>query len=245
MVKTVLVFFFLWLSIILALPVGLLALALRLLGLRYAAARLLQRFGRLWARAMLAGMGCRVTVTGAENIPRSGGVCFIGNHPGDVDPILAMAYIDRPFGFTAKKEALFYPVINIWVWLLGGVFIDRKNVGSARRAIEAGARRIRAGGAMIIFPEGTRNRGKAMLPFRGGAFKLATLAEAPIVPLTIIGSNAVYEDEGRIRGAQIALKFWEAVPTAGLDADARRALPEQVRAKIAEGLGPSAAPEEH
>jgi 1-acyl-sn-glycerol-3-phosphate acyltransferase len=234
--RTLFFFILLWGSFVVVMPVGILGFLLSILGPRAWTSRMLHVFVVHWSRMLVAATGATVTVRGREKIPPSGGVCFIGNHPGDFDVLLALSLIDRPFGFTAKKEALFIPFINIWIWLLGGVFIDRKNVGKARRAIEAGARRIRSGGAMIIFPEGTRNRGQGMLPFRAGAFKLATLADAVILPLSITGSYGVWEATKTIRPVPVGIVFGDPIPTAGLSADERRLLPDRVRRVIEQGL---------
>jgi 1-acyl-sn-glycerol-3-phosphate acyltransferase len=236
LLKTIVFFICLWISIVLAVPPGLVALALRLVGLKPASLRLMQKIAHYWARLVIALTGSTIEAHGIENIPRTGGVCFVGNHPGDFDILIALALIDRPFGFTAKKEALFFPFIGLFVWLLGGVFIDRKSARKALTAIEAGADRIRAGGAMIIFPEGTRNRGKGLLPFRAGAFKLATMADAPIVPVSITGSWKVWEESKRIRAAAVSVVFGTPIVTAGLQGDERRALSERTRDAIAAGL---------
>jgi len=176
--------------------------------------------------------GTDIKVEGEENIPASGGVCFIGNHQGDFDILIALALIRRPFGFTAKREAAYVPIAGMWVKLLGGVFIDRGSPRKSFRAIEAGARKMREGGAMIIFPEGTRSRGREMLPFKPGAFKLATMAGAAIVPVAIDGSWKVWEESMRIRGADIVVRFGKPVPTEGLTIEARRALPAAIKAEI-------------
>jgi 1-acyl-sn-glycerol-3-phosphate acyltransferase len=236
MLKTVLFFIFMWVTIVLVLPLGIIAVALRLIGLRKAADRLMQRVGLVWARLVMAATGSTLEAHGLENIPLTGSVCFVGNHPGDFDILITLALIDRPFGFTAKKEALFFPFIGLYVWLLGGVFIDRKSAHKALKSIETGAERIRKGGAMIIFPEGTRNRGKGFLPFRPGAFKLATMADSPIVPVSITGSHKVWEEHMRIRGAAVRVVFGEPIPTAGLKGDERRALVDRTRAAIEAGL---------
>lgn len=236
MLKTIVFFIFMWGTVMLALPFGIIALALRLIGLKAASDRFMQRVGLIWARLVMAATGSTLEAHGLENIPLTGGVCFVGNHPGDFDILITLALIDRPFGFTAKKEALFFPFIGLYVWLLGGVFIDRKSARNALKAIETGAERIRKGGAMIIFPEGTRNRGKGFLPFRPGAFKLATMADSPIVPVSITGSHKVWEEYLRIRGAAVRVVFGEPIPTAGLKGDERRALVDRTRAAIEAGL---------
>lgn len=236
LIRTIIFFTVLWITVVLATPVGVVAILLRLAGLGRLTASPLQVFARLWARGMLTLMGATLVVEGLEQVPRLGGVCFIGNHQGDLDTLIAMALIRRPFGFTAKREALFMPFIGLWVWLLGGVFIDRKHPRRALASIERGAQRLREGGAMIIFPEGTRSRGPTMRAFRPGAFKLATMAGATIVPLTIDGSFRGWEEGLRIRSAVVRVVFHPPVPTADLDAEGRRKLPDLVRERIASGL---------
>ncbi len=222
---------------IVAIPLAILCILLGLIpGVRMGAIFLLRFLTRLWARFVIFGTGSEVSIEGTEKIPPSGGVCFVANHPGDFDIILALAFIKRPFGFIAKREILFFPFVNLWVFFLGGLFIDRKNVAKAHRSIERGARRIRNGGAMIIFPEGTRSRGKGVLPFKGGSFKLATLAGAPIVPVAISGSYAVWEETKTIRAAKVRMVFCDPVPTEGLQGEDRRKLVDTVRDRIIEVL---------
>jgi 1-acyl-sn-glycerol-3-phosphate acyltransferase len=236
MMRTILFFTYLWLSLAASFPLAVLVLVLRLVGLGRLAARPVQAFARLWASSVLAVIGVRLSAEGLERIPRNAGVCFVGNHQGDLDTIIALALIDRPFGFTAKKEAMFFPFLGLWVALLGGVFIDRKSARKAAAAIRKGAASIGSGRSMIIFPEGTRSRGPRMLDFRPGAFKLATLSDAPIVPVTIDGSYAVWEAENRIRPGSVRVVFHEPVPTAGLGPEERRALSARVRGIIASAL---------
>lgn len=236
MIRTILFFSYLWLTLVLSFPLSVIVLLLRLIGLGRSISGPLQLFARTWARSVMFVMGARLTAEGLDRIPRNEGVCFVGNHQGDLDILIALALIDRPFGFTAKKEAMYFPFIGLWVALLGGVFIDRKSAGKALRAIRRGADRIGAGGAMIIFPEGKRSRGPAMREFRGGAFKLATLSDAPIVPVTIDGSYKVWEEENLIRPGDVRVVFHEPIPTAGLGPEERRALSSRVREAIRSSL---------
>ncbi|AEJ19760.1 lysophospholipid acyltransferase family protein [Gracilinema caldarium] len=236
LVRTIVFFTFFWLSVLILLPLGVLLFVLSLLGLKSFTDWVLIHLASWWAQGVIWGTGAQVTVEGLEHIPPRSGLCFIGNHPGDFDVILALAYIPRRFGFIAKKEVLFLPFVNLWVLLLGGLFIDRKNIAKGKRAIEQGAERIKKGASMIIFPEGTRSRGRGILPFKAGAFKLATLANAPIVPLVIHGSYSVWEETGLIQSVPVHLKFLHPIETAPLDAEARRALPKQVEALIREEL---------
>jgi 1-acyl-sn-glycerol-3-phosphate acyltransferase len=207
---------------------------LSLLGLRRQSSLWMYRLAQGWARFMIALIGCEVTVRGRENIPPRGGICFVSNHGSIFDILLLLAYAGRPFGFVAKKELSYIPLLNLWIYLLGGSFIDRKNIRQALRTISRGIKRIREGGGMIIFPEGRRSRGQGLLPFRPGALKLATKAEAPIVPVALSGSYDVFERNYRVAAVPVGISFGPPIPTADLSPeDRKRVLAEKTRDLIA------------
>lgn len=215
-------------SLVLTTPVALLAGLLRLVGLGRVTQGFFVWFAHLWARFIIFMTGSRLVVEGMENVPLKGPVCFVGNHQGDFDIIIALALIRRPFGFIAKKETIYIPFIGIWVWLLGGLLMDRNSPRKAMKTIQKGADDIRRGGAMLIFPEGTRSKGRGLLPFRAGAFKLATLAEADIVPMAIEDSWRVWEEHRKVKAVPVTVKFGQVISTKGLDADGKRALSESL-----------------
>jgi 1-acyl-sn-glycerol-3-phosphate acyltransferase len=69
---------------------------------------------------------------------------------------------------------------------------------------------------MIIFPEGTRSKGRGLLPFHPGSLKLATMAEAQIVPVAISGSYDVFEKNGKVVRSSTKLSFCPPIVTAAL-----------------------------
>jgi 1-acyl-sn-glycerol-3-phosphate acyltransferase len=173
--------------------------------------------------------GCTVTVLGAENIPRKGGVCFVSNHGGIFDIVLLMRYTGRSIGFVAKKELGLIPLLNMWIYVLGGLFIDRKNIRKALKTINKGVARIKAGAAMLIFPEGHRSRGRGLLPFHPGSLKLATQSEAVIVPAAITGSYDVFEKNYRVNSVPLRIVFCPPINTADIPAtDRKLALSDQI-----------------
>jgi 1-acyl-sn-glycerol-3-phosphate acyltransferase len=191
------------------------------------------RIGQFWSRLLIKLTGCTLTVTGQENIPRTGGFCIVSNHGSIFDILAHLAYVDRPFGFIAKKELLFIPFLNIWIFLLGGLFIDRKNIRKAVRTINKGVEHIKAGGAMIIFPEGHRSRDQGLLPFHPGSLKLATQAGALIIPAAIAGSYGVYERTGLIQAVPVKLTYGAPINTAeSPPADRKQVLADRIRAVI-------------
>ena len=229
LVRTVVIFVLVVISIIVYTPLGLAALLLSLPGLKRPMGRVVAILARAWARWVLALTGCPFTVTGAEHIPPRGGFCLVANHNSIFDIVLLLASVSRPFGFIAKKELALVPLLNIWILLLGGLFIDRKSIRKAVEAINRGIRRIENGGAMVIFPEGTRGKGQGMLPFKSGALKLATKAGAPIVPVAISGTHGVFEKDRRFHRCPVSVRFAPPVPTAGIPGEEKRgALADQI-----------------
>ncbi len=74
---------------------------------------------------------------------------------------------------------------------LGGfVPLQRGNPEQSLPAIEQAAEALRDGNSFLIFPEGTRSRTGALLPFKKGGFIMALKAQAPVVPVAIVGARA-------------------------------------------------------
>jgi 1-acyl-sn-glycerol-3-phosphate acyltransferase len=193
-----------------------------------------------WSRLMIKMVGCKVAVFGRENIPEKGGLCFVSNHGSVFDIVLLMAYARRPFGFVAKKELLFIPFLNIWIYMLGGLFINRRNPRKALKTISAGIAKLKKGGAMIIFPEGHRSREQSLLPFHPGSFKLATQSGAVIVPVAIKGTWEIFEKNYRVNPCPVGITFCKPVNTADIPAgDRKQALAERIYNVIKDELGRS------
>ncbi len=234
--RTFFTFAYIVTSLVLSIPFGIIFLLLNLLGVARAFDWLLIGIVRLWASGVLLCTGSSVRVEGLDKVPRKGAVCFVGNHQGNVDILLLLSRLPRVAGFVTKKEAIFFPLINMWILAIGGLFLDR---GSPRKAIESfkkGAAAIRAGRALIIFPEGTRSRGTAMGDFHPGSLKLALMADALVVPFTVNGSWQVWEEKKRIAPAKLSVVFHDPIDTATLDSEGKKALAERVRGVIAAGL---------
>jgi len=203
-------------------PFGFVGFLLSLLGLRRPMSVYIYWIGIIWALSLIKISGCKATVKGRENIPRGGGACFVSNHGSIFDIALLLAYAGRPFGFVAKRELLFVPFLNMWIYMLGGLFINRSNPREAMKTIHSGIARIKKGHAMIIFPEGHRSRGQDLLPFHPGSFKLATQSGAVIVPVALKGTREVFEKNYRVNPGPVGITFCKPVPTADLPPEERK-----------------------
>jgi len=191
---------------------------------------------RIWSRSVLAVGGAKIHIEGFERIPDEPRICFVGNHQGDMDILLLLAVMKRSIGFVAKRQALYVPMLNLWVAILGGVFIDRKNPRKAMAELDRGTKHIKQGMAMAVFPEGTRSRGPTMGSFKPGSLKLAIKANAILVPITINGTYKMWEAEKRIQPAVFSLIVHEPIKTEGMKLDEKKLLPERIKEIIASGL---------
>jgi 1-acyl-sn-glycerol-3-phosphate acyltransferase len=197
---------------------------------------------------MLRAAGVRVRVHGAERIsePPAGQV-FASNHVSWYDVFSLAATLPR-YSFIAKAELLRIPIFGIGARAVGTVPIERDNRKSAFASYEAAAAIIRAGRAVIVFPEGTRGRSYELRAFKKGPFVLAIAAGAPIVPVVVHGTMAIMpKGSWRIRSGVVDIHILEPVPTTGLTYDDRDALSLAVRNRMADLLereyGVHAAPE--
>ncbi|MDR2510037.1 MAG: 1-acyl-sn-glycerol-3-phosphate acyltransferase [Spirochaetaceae bacterium] len=218
---------------LLLLPAGMLATVFWIFRFRRLSSFCIYKIAQFWARIAMPVTGCEISVRGRENIPRRGSLCIAANHSGIFDILLLLGYTGRPFGFIAKKELALVPLINIWILFLGGLFLDRKNPRKAIKTISQGVRNIQSGGAMLIFPEGTRSKGRGLLPFKAGAFKLAIRAGAPILPVAITGSYEMFEKTKLIVPSKVTIIYGKPVDASEYEsAEAKQALADKIHAVI-------------
>lgn len=125
-----------------------------------------------------------VKFSGKENMPKDGAVVLIANHRHWSDIVLmALAAWPRQVHFMAKSEYGNNKLLNWLIYHLGSFTVERGEADL--RAIKTALKYLKKGEVVGIFPEGTRNRGEGLLPFKEGAFMLAYRAKAQVVPLAL------------------------------------------------------------
>jgi 1-acyl-sn-glycerol-3-phosphate acyltransferase len=142
------------------------------------------------SRPVVSGL-YRLRVEGLEHLPAEGGFVIAANHVSNFDPWpLGMAVYPRQLHFMAKAE-LYNPLFKLLFDAVGAFPVRRgeADVESFRTAV----RLARAGGAVVMFPEGTR-RTKGLLKRRRpeahpGAARIALTARVPLVPAAIAGTD--------------------------------------------------------
>jgi 1-acyl-sn-glycerol-3-phosphate acyltransferase len=199
---------------------------------------------RFWSRLVLALGGVKIEVTAKAPLDPQKPYVFMANHLSTVDIWALFAALPAfRLRMIAKKQLGWIPLFG-WAMRAGRfIFIDRANAVSSRRSIEEAKERIRQGTPVLLFPEGTRSRDGALLPFKKGGFHLAIDAGVPIVPIALAGTReAMPRGSLFIRARPVRVTIGEPVPTAGCTPEDRNELVERVRAQVVAMLEEQARP---
>lgn len=179
--------------------------------------------------------GVRLTIKGRENILKDEAALYVGNHRGFFDTIVSYSLMPGITGFIAKKEMGKVPFVRIWMRFLHCLFLDRSNPREGLTTILKGIEELKNGVSIVIFPEGTRNKGEGLMQFHGGSFKLADRSNCKIVPMAINNSDNVFENHfPAIKSTKMIIEFCKPIDVAAMDKEQRKALPNMTHDIILE-----------
>lgn len=129
----------------------------------------------------------RLNVTGRENVPRKGGIVVVSNHLRMSDiPLLAVG-VPRKLAFVGKKELWDNPAFKILGTWYDCFSIDRTTVDT--KALRRSLKVLKDGGALLIFPEGTRSLDGKIQRGHPGAALIAMHANVAVLPVALTGTD--------------------------------------------------------
>ncbi len=165
-------------------------------------------------------LGQRISITGTEHVPRTGGVLLAVNHIGYVDFVyggLAANPSGRKVRFMSKRDLFDHRITGPLMRSMHHIEVDRDaGEASYTTAVEY----LRAGEAVGIFPEATISRAMRLKEFKTGAVRIAAAADVPLVPVVLWGTQRMMtKDHPRdfSRGKTILIRVGEPLHPTGAD----------------------------
>ncbi len=131
----------------------------------------------------------RWRASGQANVPASGGAILVCNHVSFLDVFFVGIPLGRPLNYMARST-LFVPVLAQFMRSVGAFPIQREGVGVS--GMKETLRRVRAGGIVVLFPEGTRSRDGHLGPLKPGVAALAAGLGVPVVPAGVAGMFEIW-----------------------------------------------------
>jgi 1-acyl-sn-glycerol-3-phosphate acyltransferase len=152
---------------------------------------------RLWVfnfTRRLVGLFCRlyfrIEYEGADWAPKEGAMILAPNHVSYCDPFWVSIPLQRPLQYMTWEKITRLPLLGRLSKAYGAfpVKIEKGDRAALRHSLEI----LKRGGGLAIFPEGGRTLTGRLMPFKAGVIRLALEANAPIVPVTIIGGYRAF-----------------------------------------------------
>ncbi|MCZ2721322.1 1-acylglycerol-3-phosphate O-acyltransferase [Marinomonas sp. 15G1-11] len=128
------------------------------------------------------GLSVEPRITAESKLPKQ--AVYVGNHQNSFDLFIFPSLFPKRTVTVGKKSIVWIPIFGLLYWASGNILINRTNRKKAIATIDQIVDQMKASHLSIwMFPEGTRSRGRGLLPFKSGAFHAAVQAGLPIIPV--------------------------------------------------------------
>ncbi len=159
-----------------------------------------------WGWRFLFAIFFRRRAFNPERVPKTGPVILASNHASFLDPFLVGSSVAREINYLARDDLFTVPVLG---WVLRrwhSVPVNRE--GGGAKGLKAILDRLLDGGAIIMFPEGTRTHDGKLQPARSGLGLTVIKSNAPVVPVRVFGTFEAYNRHmGFPRPRRVDVKF--------------------------------------
>ncbi|MEF1285248.1 1-acylglycerol-3-phosphate O-acyltransferase [Vibrio sp. M250220] len=148
-------------------------------------------FGRLFGK-MSRIFGIKLELRIPEDAYERGQHIYIANHQNNWDLFTVSSAVTPKVVTVGKKSLAWMPLFGQLYWLTGNILIDRANRLKAKGTIDQVVDSMNSTDVSVwMFPEGTRSRGRGLLPFKTGAFHAAIGAKLPIIPIVCSSTSGI------------------------------------------------------
>lgn len=170
-------------------------------------------FGRIFSWGGAAILGIKIRVKNYDSLRNAGPCVYVVNHQDNMDLFVTGRVVPKRTVTLDKKSLRWLPFFGQLYWLAGNIFIDRKNKSRSHMTMSESTRALTTKNTSIwVFAEGTRSRGRGLLPFKKGAFKMAIEAGVPVIPICV-SSYARHIDLHRLRSCPVEIRILPPIST--------------------------------
>jgi 1-acyl-sn-glycerol-3-phosphate acyltransferase len=196
------------------------------------------KIARAWGRSLLWFAGVKVETEGLNKLEAGVPYVLVSNHLSYMDTPVFLANIPVEFRFLAKQGLFQIPFLGWHLHRAGHIPVPREDPRASVKTLTRSAEMIRRRGiSLLIFPEGGRSSDGRLQEFIDGAAYLAIKAQAPVVPIALIGTREILAmGSGTFHRGRVQIRAAEPISTEGLVAHDRGKLTQAARDKIAEML---------
>lgn len=187
-----------------------------------------------WARMLCRLAGVRLTIEGAHHLQPGVSYILAANHLSYMDTPVVLGHLPVNFRFMAKKGLFSVPFLGNHLERAGHLPVSSDNPREAIKLLSEAARLIGERQiSVLVFPEGGRAADGKLQEFKDGAFFLAIKAQAPVLPIAIVGTYEMLPfGSGTMRPGPVTMRIGAPIPTVGMVNKDRLALSDQTRAEI-------------
>lgn len=180
---------------------------------------------RVWRRLFMAAvggvLGIRYRVVGRENLPAEPVVILCKHQSAWETVALQDVFFPRWLCFIYKQELHWVPFVGWALYSLPMVAVDRAGGKDALKSVATrGAKRLREGHHVLVFPEGTRVAPGKTKRYKVGGAHLAVTAGVKVVPVAHNAGEFWPRNAFVKHAGEITISIGPAIDTTGLTADA-------------------------
>lgn len=167
-------------------------------------------FRLYWAKLQLFMLGIKVQITGEPDIEAK---MLVLNHQSVADIVITEAVYPADLSWVAKKEIGDIPFFGHILDYPEMISIERENRKSLVKLFKDAKDRLKKGRVIAIFPEGTRGKGKKLLPFKAGAKLLAEKLDLKVQPAVLLNTIKVFDSKNFLAnfGTKVKLIYLDPV----------------------------------
>jgi 1-acyl-sn-glycerol-3-phosphate acyltransferase len=175
----------------------------------------------------------KLKVTGLENLDTKKPCIYVSNHVSHLDVVAIARAIPLGLFYIGKKELKKVPILGQYMYLIGHIFIDRKNREKAMASMRKAAQLINRGKSVITFPEGTRTRNGKTAIFKRGTFIIAKEGSIDIQPIAVVNADKILpRDSFTIKPGTIEVRVGKRITASEIQDLNAEASAEYVRTRV-------------